>query len=232
MPTASMSTLDAAAQARDMKNKEMFQKFAAGAARVTGPVLIHWAAANMVMLLFGLYLEDAAFLTGLTAALVLPLFLKMYRADTLRMEKPCGECGRLHLWDGFFIAALGVACNLGLSMLLALLQRVLPLSNAQQESLLAGNLAAQFLGVGILAPAMEEVLFRGLVYRRLKGYTGGVWLPAAASAAIFALYHGNMRQMLFAFPMGLLLAGLYQRYGTLKAPFICHAAVNLSTILL
>ena len=47
------------------------------------------------------------------------------------------------------------------------------------------------LTVGILAPAAEELVFRGLVFRRMKD-----WLkPSAAiilSALFFGLYHGNI----------------------------------------
>ena len=77
---------------------------------------------------------------------------------------------------------------------------------------------------------MEEVLFRGLVYNRLKDYNNE-WLSMILAAGIFAVYHGNPLQILFAFPMGLLLLAVYEKEGTLMAPIALHMAVNISSIL-
>ena len=54
---------------------------------------------------------------------------------------------------------------------------------------------------------------------------------AAVSAALFALYHGNIVQLVYAFPMGLLLAWSYERWGNLSAPVLRHIGANLVGIL-
>ena len=79
-------------------------------------------------------------------------------------------------------------------------------------------------------PIMEEVLFRGLVYNRLKAYNNEWWSMILA-AGIFAVYHGNPLQILFAFPMGLLILAVYEKEETLLAPVVLHMAVNISSIL-
>ena len=78
---------------------------------------------------------------------------------------------------------------------------------------------------------MEEVLFRGLVYNRLKAYNNE-WLSIILAAGIFAVYHGNAMQILFAFPMALLILAVYEKWNTLLAPVIFHMAVNISSILI
>ena len=85
-------------------------------------------------------------------------------------------------------------------------------------------------GIGIIVPIMEEVLFRGLVYNRLKAYNNEWWSMILA-AGIFAVYHGNPLQILFAFPMGLLILAVYEKEETLLAPVVLHMAVNVSSIL-
>lgn len=82
------------------------------------------------------------------------------------------------------------------------------------------------IAVGILGPFIEELIFRGLVYRRARDYFG--FVPAVLiSAALFALIHGNMQQGVFAFFAGIFLALLYEHYGTIAAPVIFHVFNNL-----
>ena len=41
-------------------------------------------------------------------------------------------------------------------------------SNSTQEALLASEMALQIVGLGILVPIGEELIFRGLIYNRMK----------------------------------------------------------------
>lgn len=52
------------------------------------------------------------------------------------------------------------------------------------------------------------------------------------AAAVFALYHGNMVQILFAFPMALVMLLAYEKWKSLTVPVVFHMAVNLSTVIL
>ena len=83
-----------------------------------------------------------------------------------------------------------------------------------------------YLAVAILAPIAEELVYRGLVYRRIRDYLG-VKSATFISAAIFGLVHGNVIQFLFAFLIGLALAAVYERYKTIWAPIAGHIFVNL-----
>jgi hypothetical protein len=78
---------------------------------------------------------------------------------------------------------------------------------------------------GILAPLAEEVIFRGLLYGWLRRFMG--LLPATfLSAAIFGLVHGMLPVIAAAFVVGLVLAYIYERTGSLWAPTIVHATQN------
>lgn len=207
----------------------MFWDIVYKAGRVIGPVLVHFLVQNLIGMT-GLH-ADAAFVASATAVLLLPLFLWLYRQDRAVSG---GEKKRIGPAACLLIAAGGVCCNAALTAALNWLmwKTGIQLSNTVQESLFASSLAMQAVGIGVFVPAMEEVLFRGLVYNRLRGYTKTVWMAALLSAALFAAYHGNWLQILFAFPMGVILALVYHRWGTLKAPVIFHMAVNLSSILM
>ncbi|MBO5293407.1 MAG: CPBP family intramembrane metalloprotease [Lachnospiraceae bacterium] len=83
---------------------------------------------------------------------------------------------------------------------------------------------------GILAPVLEELIFRGVVYRICVRRIP--WQAAAVvSAVLFAVYHGNMIQGCYAFVMGLLLGYVYHHFDTLAAPILFHGAANLAVFL-
>ena len=82
-----------------------------------------------------------------------------------------------------------------------------------------------YISVGILAPAAEELAFRGLVYRRVRDYMDVKW-AITISSLLFGLYHGNVVQFIYAALLGVALAAVYERYKTLWAPVLAHMAVN------
>lgn len=87
------------------------------------------------------------------------------------------------------------------------------------------GLIALVLVVGIVGPMGEEVFFRGFVHgalRRRFGVAAGVVL----SAALFSLVHVSPVGLVPIFLIGVLLAVLYERTGTLAAPFALHAVNN------
>lgn len=217
----------------------MFWTIADKAGRVLAPILIHFLVSNVIGILFttvGLHV-DAAFLTSITAVLVLPLFLWMYRkdkaAETALKDGKIGT-GKEHMLGKEYVALalLGIFLNITFTAVLNLLLYNSGFSNEAQESLFGSAFLTQIVGIGIIVPVMEEVLFRGLVYKRIKGYTKTIWPGILAAAGLFAAYHGNVIQMLFAFPMGIILILIYRKWDDLKAPITFHAAVNLSSILL
>ena len=57
------------------------------------------------------------------------------------------------------------------------------------------------------------------------------WPAALISAVLFGLYHGNLLQGVYAFLLGLVLAWLYERFQTLAAPWLFHAAANMTSII-
>lgn len=83
----------------------------------------------------------------------------------------------------------------------------------------------------LIGPVMEELLFRGILYRHLKQQ----WNPVAAllvSSVVFALMHGNLYQMLPAFLGGLFYGLVYQLGGGLFLAILCHGSMNLLTVVL
>lgn len=83
-----------------------------------------------------------------------------------------------------------------------------------------------FAIVGLLAPFAEEVFFRGFLLAALVSVIGGL-RGALVSSAIFSVAHLNVSTLLPIFVMGMLLAWLYLRTGSIWPSFVAHAAQNL-----
>lgn len=95
---------------------------------------------------------------------------------------------------------------------------------AEIESFLKFNWAS-FATVCVVAPLLEEMLFRGLILRGfLIHYT-----PAQAillQALLFAVFHFNWVQALVAFSLGLVAGWLYWRTRSLIPAIAAHALFN------
>lgn len=81
------------------------------------------------------------------------------------------------------------------------------------------------VSVVLVAPLLEEFVFRGVLYRTLKGGLG-MGPAIAATSLLFALVHKNALVFL---PLVVLAAGLalaYERTGDLRVPIMMHAFFN------
>lgn len=93
-----------------------------------------------------------------------------------------------------------------------------------------GGLALGIVLTSVIAPMGEELFFRGFAYRCFRARWGPV-VGMLISAAFFALIHLDPVGVVPIFVLGCGLAYLYERTGTLVAPFTLHAANNLVAIL-
>lgn len=82
-----------------------------------------------------------------------------------------------------------------------------------------------YITTSLFAPIAEELVFRALVYRRIRDYINVKW-AIIISSLLFGLYHGNVIQCIYGTLMGIALAAVYERYKTLWAPVIAHIATN------
>ncbi len=78
----------------------------------------------------------------------------------------------------------------------------------------------------IVAPIGEELVFRWAPYRRIA-VRFGERSYLLYSSFVFALYHGNLSQLLYAFVVGWLLGYIYIRTGNLRCSIGFHMAVNV-----
>ncbi len=80
---------------------------------------------------------------------------------------------------------------------------------------------------GLISPLAEEVVFRGLVYNRMRRNEMQVIFAMVMSSMLFGAYHFNMVQALYGTLMGLIIVWTYERYGGFLYPVLFHAAANV-----
>ncbi len=131
------------------------------------------------------------------------------------------------------LAMATVGAALGLNILFAFL-------GMMQESDAYQQVAARQYGAwlplgllcyGVIAPVAEELIFRGIIYHELRRF---LKMPSAMiiSAALFAMYHGNSVQGLYAFAIGMLMVYAYEYFGDFKVPVGIHMGANVLVYLL
>jgi uncharacterized protein len=126
-----------------------------------------------------------------------------------------GIAGSVALWHWLFGGAAALEHRMAMQ-----------LSDAAERSSAVSPLGIlQFLLLfTVVAPVLEELVFRGLLYRAWEKQWG--WFPAMiATSIVFGLYHPFF---LSAFLASIVFVCLYRRTGTLWAPIVVHGLGNLS----
>lgn len=84
-----------------------------------------------------------------------------------------------------------------------------------------------YVAVGLLAPLVEEMVFRGAILRSLLSAVSRPWIAVVLSAVLFAVVHANPAQIPHAMLVGLLLGWMYMRTDSI-VPGVAYHWVNNS----
>lgn len=87
-----------------------------------------------------------------------------------------------------------------------------------------GNMFLNFILMVVVAPVVEEYVFRKVLVDRTVRYGQGVAI--VASGLMFGLFHGNLNQFAYAVVLGAFFAFLYIKTGNLKITIGMHAIIN------
>jgi uncharacterized protein len=115
------------------------------------------------------------------------------------------------------------------TMLLGWLEALVPLSAWEQQAFesMSADTPGALLMTCVLAPVLEEMLFRGVILRAfLQRYPRGIAI--AHSAGVFGLAHMNLYQFVVGLTIGLVTGWLYERTRSLWPCIALHAAYNSS----
>ncbi|MBO5072845.1 MAG: CPBP family intramembrane metalloprotease [Eubacterium sp.] len=137
------------------------------------------------------------------------------------------------------LAIVGIAIfgQFAINLILRGFQIVLPSIFRQYEELAKNfdldtmNPVIMLFIVCLLGPLAEEVLFRGMIYAKLRrGFS--MWPAAIISGLLFGAYHMNWVQGIYATIIGVVLAYIYEKTQTIWGSCLLHVAFNSSSYLL
>lgn len=169
---------------------------------------------------------------GVAAFVTIPVMLVLFHKDRVR-ERMTGFIPnkKAPLWKYAAGLLMALAMSLGLNNLIIIgnLSDISDSYQATMEAFYASSLPVQIIVLGILMPMSEELVFRGLLFKRLR--ERGTYLQSALySALVFGFMHMNLVQMIYGFVLGMMLAYFYEKYGSVKAPIAAHIAMNLLSV--
>lgn len=98
-----------------------------------------------------------------------------------------------------------------------------------QEAMTASPFMVLLLTL-IVAPIMEELLCRGVMYGDMRRHIGP-WQALIIQAFIFAIMHGTRVHLFGTFALGILTGILYEMTGSLRVPIFAHMGYNMITLL-
>jgi len=136
-------------------------------------------------------------------------------------------------WGVLLYPAIAIVVALPLQALFSLVSDA-PVNTPEQvpsDLSAAGKLAAVVLAI-VIAPPVEELFYRGLLFRAIRDRRG-FWAGASVSALVFGVVHfvpapwqeTVLLQAIMVFT-GFALAWLYERSGTIVTTIVAHMVFN------
>lgn len=99
-----------------------------------------------------------------------------------------------------------------------------PVKNPFGDAAVDMSLPTAILLVVLCAPVVEEYVFRKIIIDRSIRY--GEKTAIVLSGVMFALFHGNLNQFVYALGLGMFFGFIYVKTGKLVYTIVLHALVN------
>ena len=124
------------------------------------------------------------------------------------------------------LVLMGLSLNVVTGLVLSLVpEEWMSAYEASSSMVTSGYPVVMVLATVIAAPVIEEIIFRGLAYTRMKK-----GMPTAVamilSSALFGVAHGQWVWMLYAFVFGLVLVWAFEHTKSLLANILLHLSYN------
>lgn len=150
-----------------------------------------------------------------------------------KLEKKAGVIlpERASLSKYWTVIVFGIAGCIAATCLMAMAQLAFYDERYQQTAQItySAGFLVQMIGLGIVTPVAEELMFRGILYKRFRERQG-FWYSALWSALLFSFMHSNTTQMVYTFLLGVLLSYLYEKFGSFRAPVVLHILLNTGSV--
>ena len=212
--------------------------------RVLYPIGVHFAAGQILsyaallwppaaaLINEGNFVRITMLMTGLTAIAAVLLLAHPFYADMKARIRTGLLPPDTAVFPGFGQACLLFVMGAGFAetfnLVISLCGAWLPLDEYSQtmgEVLEGKTLLSMIFWVGIICPIAEEVVFRFMVYLRLRDNLRFI-LAALISGILFGIYHGEPAQGVYAALMGFAFAALVEYSHRAGASVFMHIGAN------
>lgn len=169
--------------------------------------------------------ENALVITAIcavVASVVLSLFFHIDIKNG-RIERR----GKIKAMDFIMAIVGGAGVSIALNIVIALTNMAgKDTAFVEVSDLITSNpLIVTIICAGILIPIVEEILFRGLIFNRIKhqyNFLAGLLI----SSLLFGIYHGNIVQGIYATLLGIFLGFAYHKTKSILIPVFIHMGGN------
>lgn len=169
--------------------------------------------------------ENALVITAIcavVASVVLSLFFHIDIKNG-RIERR----GQIKAMDFIMAIVGGAGVSIALNIVIALTNMAgKDTAFVEVSDLITSNpLIVTITCAGILIPIVEEILFRGLIFNRIKhqyNFLAGLLI----SSLLFGIYHGNIVQGIYATLLGIFLGFAYHKTKSILIPVFIHMGGN------
>jgi membrane protease YdiL (CAAX protease family) len=184
------------------------------------------------------YYQKVVALNGIGGVLAaIPLYL-LYRKDR-RRRVACGVIPKQKtrgnsILDGVFLLFIGAALSLFSNFILSFFSQILQTeeyTESMNQVMDGKTIWFLIFWIGIVGPIYEEILFRWVIYLRIRDHRSFL-VSAVLSGAMFGIYHGNLTQFVYATVLGIFFACFLEWTGSLWSSVLLHIGANTWSLLL
>ena len=170
-------------------------------------------------------------ITAATNVVLMPIFALLLKSDNKRRRLQQGFAYKLPDKKSIaLIGLLGMSAAVSVNAIVSIsgLAYFSPKYQQVSQIIYSGGIFMEIVSAVIAAPILEELLFRGMIYRRLRDFCNAK-LAIIISAVFFGVFHGFSKN---GYIIGLMLAYVYEKMKTIWAPIVFHVGANLLSVLI
>ncbi len=137
-------------------------------------------------------------------------------------------------WTVPMMILFGITASYSLNAILNAIpipKEILHQYSQSMEPMFTKTDAVTLLSVVVVAPILEELLFRAIPIRQFSRILPR-WVAVILSSLLFGVAHGDIIQSCYATALGLLLGLIYVRYGSVLPSILFHIGFNAAAYLL
>lgn len=208
--------------------------------KILYPIVLYYLISGMTFfgmtLIFGESEEVYMLKQLVSSGSTIPFLLSVRKQDAYTEEIVFGKNKKwafkeaISLGTSVFIAMASFGIALNNFIVMTPLVQVSSGFQTANKALFGGGVILELLAACAIVPIAEELLFRGIVFKRCKDMVGEHW-GIIFSALLFGIIHVNIVQFLYATILGILLAVFVWKTRRVWIAVLGHSAANLMAIL-